>query len=420
MRNDVGGRLQVVKSEVKPLTGIRVLDLGRLFAAPWAGQMLADLGAEVIKVERLDGDEIRRYGPPFLRDKEGRELPESAYTLAANRGKKSIAIDFAKPEGAELVRKLALTSDVLIENFKVGDLARRGLDYDTLKALKPSLIYCSITGFGQTGPYAKRPGVDTAFQAMSGMMSITGEPGRDPQKMGLVITDLIAGLYGVIAVLAGLRHREVNHGPGQHVDLALLDTAVAALSHRAMEYLLTGETPKALGTGSSGNVPARTFQCKAGILSVQAGGDGPFKKLCTTLGRTDLLEDARFNTRRGRVANEAALLEILNAIFLTRTAAEWFVDLGAAGIYCGPVNTIPEAFADPQVQHRELKQTMTHPDAGAVTLIANPIRFSETPVQPVRPPPAIGEHTREVLKDLLVMNDDQVDALQAAAVIACK
>jgi crotonobetainyl-CoA:carnitine CoA-transferase CaiB-like acyl-CoA transferase len=295
-----------------------------MFAAPWAGQMLGDLGAEVIKVERHAGDEMRSYGPPFLKGRDGQELADSAYSLAANRNKRSIAVDLTQPQGVEVVRTLALRSDVVIENFKAGDLARRGLDYASLKALKPDLVYVSITGFGQDGPYAQRPAVDTMAQAMSGMMSVTGEPGGEPQKVGFVVTDLITGLYAVIAVLAGLRHREVQGGPGQHVDLALLDTAIASMSHRTMEYLMTGAPPERKGSGSPGNVPARNFLTADGEICVQAGGEAQFKKLCRALGRDDMLADPRFATRRERAAHEAALVGRLNAIFLTRRSSEWF------------------------------------------------------------------------------------------------
>ena len=402
----------------KPLTGVRVLDLGRMFAAPWAGQLLADLGADVIKVERFEGDELRAYGPPFLRDEQARELRESPYSLASNRGKRSIAVDLSRAEGCDLTRRLALACDVVIENFKVGDLARKGLDHASLKALKPELIYCSITGFGQTGPYAGRPGVDTMFQAMSGLMSVTGEPDGEPQKSGVVIVDLITGLYAVVAVLAGLRHREVNGGPGQAIDLALLDAAVATTSHRAMEYLMGGRPPVRAGTGTPGNVPARIFPCREGMLSVQAGGEAQFKKLCRALDRLDWLEDERFRDRRARVAHEAVLTSLLNDIFRTRTAAEWFAFLEPSGVFCAPYYTIDQTFADPQVKHRGLRQTAAHPAAGDVALIANPIRFSETPLGAGSAPPMIGEHTAEVLAEVLGLGEAEIAALQASGVVA--
>jgi crotonobetainyl-CoA:carnitine CoA-transferase CaiB-like acyl-CoA transferase len=308
-----------------PLAGVRVLDMGRLFAAPWAGQLLGDLGAEVIKVERSgQGDEIRMYGPPFLETPDGRPLPDSAYSLSANRNKISISADLSKPEGRQLVRDLAGRCDVLIENFKVGDLARYGLDYDSLHALHPGLIYCSITGFGQTGPKAKAPATDAIFQAMSGMMTVTGDPAGDPQRVGFVVIDLLTGVYATTAILAALRHREVQGGQGQHIDLALLDVAMAAMSHRATEYLLSGVSPMRKGSGSAGNVPARTFQCSDGLLCIQAGGDGPFRKLCRALEHPELADDPRFATRAGRVANEPQLNVILDDILSRRTVQEWY------------------------------------------------------------------------------------------------
>ena len=401
----------------KPLSGIKVLDLGRMFAAPWSGQMLADLGADVVKIESLGGDVMRSYGPPFLKDEDGELLRESAYSLSVNRGKKSVAVDLSKPEGCDLVKRLALASDVIIENFKVGDLARKGLDYASLKPLKPELIYCSLTAFGQTGPYAHLPGVDTAFQAMSGLMSVTGEPDGEPQKIGFVVTDFIAGLYGVIAILAALRHSEVAHGAGQHIDLALLDSAISAVSHRAMEYFITGQLPARLGNGSPGNIPARTFQCKEGIISVQAGADAQFKKLCKVLGREDLLEGARFSSRAARIANEAELVAILASIFQTRTATEWFGLLGENKIYCGPVYTLADTFDDPQVKHRGMRQMVPHPQAGVVAMLANPIHFSETPLESGHAPPGVGVHTAEVLKDMLGFSAAEIDAYEEAGII---
>jgi crotonobetainyl-CoA:carnitine CoA-transferase CaiB-like acyl-CoA transferase len=405
------------RDDRRPLSGIRVLDLGRMFAAPWAGQVLGDLGAEVIKVEHPRGDEMRHYGPPFLKDGDGGELLESPYSLSANRNKRSIAIDIGKPEGVALVRSLALASDVLLENFKTGDLARRGLDYATLKAMKPELIYISITGFGQDGPYAGRPAVDTMGQAMSGMMSITGEPGGPPQKIGVVLIDLITGLYGAIAALAALRHREVNGGSGQTVDLALLDSAVAAMSHRATEYLMTGIAPGPRGSGSAGNVPAGNFPCKDGLICVQAGGDPQFRKLCRALGLEALIDDPRFRGRRDRARNEAELLEILHGIFRTRTTKDWFEALEAQGVFCAPIYDLEGCFADPQVQARGLRRPTPHGTAGAVDLIASPMRFSETPVQFDRAPPLVGEHTDEILREVLGYGDAEIERLRAGGVL---
>jgi crotonobetainyl-CoA:carnitine CoA-transferase CaiB-like acyl-CoA transferase len=408
---------EVTHSATKPLAGVRVLDLGRMFAAPFAGQMLGDLGAEVIKVERIDGDEMRHYGPPFLKDQEGCDLLESTYSLACNRNKRSIGIDLRQPDGPALVHELAAVSDVLIENFKVGDLARYGLDQASMRARYPQLVYLSITGFGQDGPYASRPGVDTIFQAMSGIMSVTGEASGPPQKVGLVVVDLIAGLYAVIGVLSALRHREVRGGKGQHIDLALLDAAVATMSHRALEYLMAGITPQRRGTASVGNVPARNFDCSDGALCVQAGGDPQFRKLCRAIGRPELAEDDRFRTRPGRVANEAALLGILEPLFLTRTAAAWYETLVEEGVFCGPIHDVPEVFADPQVRHRGLRESYPHPLAGTVSLVANPLRFSETPIAGGSAPPLSGADAEEILRAVLGKSTSEIDRLKAAGAI---
>jgi crotonobetainyl-CoA:carnitine CoA-transferase CaiB-like acyl-CoA transferase len=401
----------------QPLSGIRVLDLGRMFAAPWAGQLLGDLGADVIKVERLDGDEMRHYGPPYLVTPQGEEILESAYSLSCNRNKRSIAINLAAPEGVQLARELAMRSDVLLENFKSGDLARRGLDYASLKALNPGLVYCSITGFGQDGPYAARPAVDAMAQAMSGMMSITGEAAGEPQKVGVVLADLITGLYGVISVLAALRHREVNGGGGQAADLALLDTAIAAMSHRATEYLMTGRIPERRGSGSAGNVPAGVFPCQDGDICIQAGGDPQFQKLCRAVRRPDLAADPRFANRRGRLANETALLQILHGLFRARPMADWFDALLAEGVFCAPIYNVAECFDDPHVRSRGVQRAIAHPKAGEVPAIANPIRYSATPIRFDRPPPMLGEHTDEVLAQVLGLDPAAVGGLRARGVV---
>lgn len=404
-------------SNALPLSGVRVLDLGRMFAAPWAAQILGDLGADVIKVERPTGDEMRHYGPPYLRDADGNELVESAYTVACNRNKRSIAVDLGAEEGVRIVRELALKSDILIENFKAGDLVRRGLDYASLKALKPELVYLSVTGFGQTGPYAKRPAVDAIAQAMGGIMSVTGEANGDPQRIGVVLMDMMTGLYAAISALAALRHREINRADGQYVDLALLDTAMSAMSHRTAEWFLTGNTPKRRGNGSAGNVPANIFPCKDGTICVQAGGDVQFKNLCRALDRMNFLDDERFNTRRARMANEAALMEILNDIFRTRTVAEWTDTLVAHNVYCAPIYDVAQSYADTQVQHRQIRRKIKHPRAGEIDTIASPMRFSDTPVAFNRHPPMVGEHTDEILRDILGYEVRAIDELRRTNVI---
>jgi crotonobetainyl-CoA:carnitine CoA-transferase CaiB-like acyl-CoA transferase len=394
----------------KPLEGIKVLDLGRMFAAPYAGQVLADLGAEVVKVERPRGDEMRHYGPPFLTTPDGEELLESSYSLSCNRGKRSVVLDLTRPEGREAVKRLAAGVDVVIENFKVGDLQRYGLDYEAIKAINPGVIYCSVTGFGQDGPYARQPGVDTMFQAMSGMMTVTGEPDGPPQRIGFIAVDLATGLYAAIAILAALREKEVNGGGGQQIDIALFDTAFALLSHRAMEYLMTGKNPMRRGSSSSGSVPGRNFPCSEGVLTLQAGAEDQFRKLCRVMGLPHLPDDPRFTTRRDRIANESALMALLEVEFTKRPAAEWHQLLLGEGVYAGPLNTVSEAFADPQARHRGVRQELSHPRAGTVSTIANPIRFSKSTIAGGKAPPMLGEDTEAVLRDI----GFDVDEIRAA------
>lgn len=386
-------------NSAKPLKGIRVLDLGRMFAAPWAGQTLGDLGAEVIKVEQGRGDEMRHYGPPFLEDEEGNELLESSYSISCNRNKRSVVADLKTPEGRRIVEELAMRADVVIENFKAGTLARYGLDYASLSKRNPGVIYCSVTGFGQEGPYSDRPGVDTMFQALSGMMMLTGEPDGEPQRIGMIVVDLVTGLYASIAVLAALHERGAS-GEGQHIDLALFDCAFAIMSHRAMEYLMAGIEPMRRGSSSSGNVPGKNFRCREGVITIQAGSEDQFRKLCAAFDRSDLPLDPRFTDRRARAAHEKELMAILDEIFLTRTAQEWFKTLLDAGVYCAPLNKVSEGFADPHAAQRGVVETMVHASAGSVRTIANPIRFSRTPIAGHSAPPLVGEHTAEVLREL--------------------
>ena len=387
------------------LSGLRVLDLSRVLAGPWAGQMLADLGADVVKVERPGaGDDTRAWGPPYLRDGDGRDTSEAAYFLSANRNKRSITIDFTQPEGQQQVRELVQRADVLIENFKVGGLAAYGLDYASLQALNPRLIYCSVTGFGQQGPYAKRAGYDFMIQAMGGLMSITGkadgEEGAGPVKVGVALTDILTGLYASNAILAALAERE-RSGLGQYIDLALLDVQVACLGNQALNYLTTGVPPKRLGNAHPNIVPYQDFPTADGDFILTVGNDGQFRKFCEVAGHPEWAADARFATNSARVANRAELVPLIRQVTVFRTTAEWIATLEQAGVPCGPINDLAQVFADPQVQARGTRVRMAHPLAGEVDLVANPIRLSRTPVDYRRPPPLLGEHNTEVLADWL-------------------
>lgn len=387
------------------LSNLRVLDLSRVLAGPWAGQMLADLGADVVKVERPGaGDDTRAWGPPYLRDGDGRDTSEAAYFLSANRNKRSITIDFTQPEGQQQVRELVQRADVLIENFKVGGLAAYGLDYASLQALNPRLIYCSVTGFGQQGPYAKRAGYDFMIQAMGGLMSITGkadgEDGAGPVKVGVALTDILTGLYASNAILAALAER-ARSGLGQHIDLALLDVQIACLGNQALNYLTTGVPPKRLGNAHPNIVPYQDFPTADGDFILTVGNDGQFRKFCEVAGHPEWSADARFATNSARVANRAELVPLIRQVTVFRTTAEWIATLEQAGVPCGPINDLAQVFADPQVQARGTRVRMAHPLAGEVDLVANPIRLSRTPVDYRRPPPLLGEHNTEVLADWL-------------------
>ncbi|MBI3373070.1 MAG: CoA transferase [Betaproteobacteria bacterium] len=404
------------------LSHIRVLDLSRVFAGPWAGQMLADLGAEVIKVERPgSGDDARRLGPPFLRDDHGHETGETGFFLSANRNKKSVTIDISKSAGQEVIRELVKSCDILIENYKVGDLERYGLDYASLGATNPRLIYCSITGFGQTGPYRYLPGYDSIFQGMAGLMAITGHPdeapGGGPQKVGLIVSDLMAGMYASIAVLAALEHRDVVSGEGQHIDLALLDSQVASLSHVGVGYLVSGEMPKRCGTVSPTGSPSQMFQCQDGPMMLVVGNDPQFARLAATLGVPDIARTERFATNRARIRNRGALNDILMPIFRSRPKQHWIDAIGAAGVPCGPVNELNEVFADPQVEERRMVVEIAHPQRAAMPLLANPIRYSETPIQYRLRPPALGEHTAEVLSIMLGYDGKRLEELRGQCAI---
>ena len=386
------------------LSHIRVLDLSRILAGPWAGQILADLGADVIKVERPgSGDDTRGWGPPWIKDDQGQDTSVAAYYLCANRNKRSITVDITQPEGQDIVRRLAAKSDVVLENFKLGGLKQYGLDYDSLKAVNPRLVYCSITGFGQDGPYAPRAGYDFLIQGLGGLMSITGrpdgEPGAGPMKVGVALTDILTGLYATNAVLAALAWREQS-GEGQYIDMALLDVQVACLANQAMNYLATGSNPRRMGNAHPSIVPYQDFPTADGHMILAIGNDGQFARFCEVAGRPELAADVRFATNRARVENRAELIPLLSEITATRTTAEWIGQLEARAVPCGPINGLAEVFADPQVQARGLAVKMPHPEAGEVPLVASPIRLSKTPVEYRRAPPLVGEHTDEILADL--------------------
>jgi crotonobetainyl-CoA:carnitine CoA-transferase CaiB-like acyl-CoA transferase len=403
------------------LSEITVLDLSRILAGPWATQVLGDLGADIIKVERPgSGDDTRGWGPPFLRDATTQASADAAYFLCANRNKKSVTIDFTTPEGQRMVQDLARRADVLIENFKLGGLATYGLDYESLKKINPRLIYCSITGFGQSGPYAARPGYDFLVQAMGGLMSVTGrrdgEPGAGPQKAGVALTDILTGLYASIGILAALKHRD-RTGEGQHIDLALLDVQVACLANQAMNYLVSGIAPGRLGNAHPNIVPYQDFPTSDGYMIIAVGNDAQFARLCGELGLSELAQDPRFARNQDRVAHRQALILQLCAATRERPTAHWVDRLEAAGVPCGPINGIDAVFDDPQVRAREMQISMPHAAAGRVPLVASPLRLSASPASYRLTPPALGAHTREVLADLLKMSDAQIDDLAARGIV---
>jgi crotonobetainyl-CoA:carnitine CoA-transferase CaiB-like acyl-CoA transferase len=404
-----------------PLSHIRVLDLSRVLAGPWAGQNLADLGAEVIKVERPKfGDDSRTYGPPWIKDKEGRETKDSAYFTSANRGKKSITLNISKPEGQKLVRDLARTSDVLIENYKFGDLARYGLSYDDLKQVNPRLIYCSVTGFGQTGPYREHPGYDFMIQGMGGMMSITGEPdgkpGGGPQRAGVPVADIITGMYASIAICAAIAHR-AETGVGQHLDLALLDSQIALLAYQNTNYFATGNPPKRIGNLHPNIVPYQPFKTADGDVILACGNDNLYRKFCEAAGCTELAEDPRFAGNGKRVENRAELTRLLQGVFAKRPTREWVEILESAGIPNGPINDVAQVFEEPQVKARGIRVEMDHPVAGKLPTVASPMRFSATPVEYKLAPPVLGQHTEEILRGLLQLDDAAIAKLRAEGTI---
>lgn len=401
---------------------IRVLDLSRILSGPWASQLLGDLGADVVKVERPGvGDDVRAQGAP-LPDAAGRPTSERSTYLSVNRAKRSVCIDIACPEGQDLVRRLAACSDVLLENFKAGDLARHGLDAATLCALNPRLVYCSITGFGQTGPYAPLPGYDLLFQAMGGVMSLTGvadgQPGAGPQRAGYPVSDLTAGFYATIGILAALHHRDTISGQGQHIDLSLLDAQVAAVSPMAMGYLVSGQLPVRSGISSQLTAPYGDFEGADGQLLITVANDKQFAALCQVIGQPGLPADARFGTTSQRAAHRTALAALLNGVLRTRPVAHWMPLLRAAGVPAGPIHDLRQVFDDPQIRHRQLVKTLPHPLAGTLPVVGNPLNFSANPVTYDRPPPLLGEHTRTVLQGMLGLDDATLDSLAQRGVIA--
>jgi len=404
-----------------PLSHVRVLDLSRVLAGPWAGQNLADLGAEVIKVERPKvGDDSRAFGPPWVKDRDGRETKDSAYFTSANRGKKSITVNVAKPEGQELIRMLARKCDVLIENYKHGDLARYGLGYEDLKGENPRLIYCSVTGFGQTGPYRERPGYDFMIQGMGGMMSVTGEPdgapGGGPQRAGVPIADIITGMYASIAICAALAHR-AETGAGQHLDLALLDSQIALLAYQNTNYFSTGKPPKRIGNLHPNIVPYQPFKTSDGEVIVACGNDNLFRKFCEAAGCTSLAQDPRFATNGKRVENRAEITRLIQEIFGRKTTAEWLALLESAGVPNGPINNLAQVFEEPQVKARGVKIELDHAAAGKLPLVGSPMRFSGTPIEYRLAPPLLGEHTDAVLRDLLGKSGVEITKLRADGIL---
>ena len=403
------------------LSHIRVLDLSRVLAGPWCGQILGDLGAEVIKVERPgSGDDTRHWGPPYIKDAEGNDSREAAYFQSANRNKQSLTLDFTQPEGQRLVRELVAQCDVLLENFKVGGLAAYGLDYESLKAINPRLIYCSITGFGQTGPYAKRAGYDFMIQGLGGLMSLTGRPedeeGAGPMKVGVALTDILTGLYATVGVLAALNQREQS-GIGQHIDVALLDVQVACLANQAMNYLTTGVSPKRLGNAHPNIVPYQDFPSADGNFILAVGNDGQFRKFCEVAGIANLADDSRFVTNKARVAHRAELIPLLRQATVFKTTAQWIEQLEKAGVPCGPINDLQQVFADPQVQARGLRLDLPNALGSSTPQVASPLRLSATPVAYRSAPPLLGQHTEALLQRLLGMSETQIAELREAGVI---
>jgi len=403
------------------LEGIRVLDLTRILAGPWATQNLADLGAEVIKIEKPgEGDDTRHMGPPFIRNQQTGEPADAAYFLAANRGKQSVAIDISTPEGRHLIRQLVAKCDILIENYKVGGLKKYGLDYDSLRTEFPHLIYCSVTGFGQTGPYRQRAGYDYLIQGMGGLMSVTGErdqePGGGPQRAGVALADIMTGMYATVAMLAALRHRDQGGG-GQHIDIGMLDVQVAVLANVGMNYLTTGVVPQRMGNGHPSVVPYQSFKTLDGHVIFAVGNDAQFKRMCVAMGQAELAQQQNFSTNAARVVHRNEILEILQRIILSQTTAQWVELMESVDVPCGPINALDSVFDNPQIIAREVQQRLSHPVSGSVPTVANPIKFSETPIVYERAPPVLSQHTEAVLKRVLQLSDESLNELKTKKII---
>lgn len=405
----------------KALGGIRVLDLSRILAGPWATQNLADLGAEVIKVERPSvGDDTRSWGPPFIKDPQGNETNDSSYYLSANRGKKSVTIDLSTKDGQALVRTIADTADILVENYKVGDLARYGLSYEELSRRNPRLIYCSVTGFGQDGPYAKLPGYDYLFQGLGGLMSITGlpdgQPGGGPMRTGIAICDALTGVYATSAILAALNQRHAT-GRGQFIDIALMDCAVALTSYVSMNYFVGGRLPARLGNGHPNIVPYEVFQCRDKRMIVAVANENQYRKFCVAIGRPDLADSEEFANSNNRLLNRDRLIPVISDELRKRNADEWAVLFQERGIPCGPINTIAEVFEDPHVVYRQLKVDIPHPTARTIPSLKSPLRLSDSPVDYDVPPPMLGQHTQQVLEELCRCTPEQISNLREKGVV---
>ncbi len=401
-----------------PLEGLRILDLSRILAGPTCTQLLGDLGADVIKIERPGaGDDTRKWGPPYVEGKDGEPTRESAYYLSSNRNKRSVTVNMSTAEGQALIKRLVSKCDILVENYKVGGLKKYGLSYDDLKEEFPALVYCSITGFGQTGPYSNRAGYDFLAQGVGGIMSITGQPdgtpGAEPMKVGVGIADVVCGMYATTSILAALRHRD-RTGEGQHIDCALLDTQIAWLVNEGANYLLSGKRPVRLGNEHPNIVPYKVFASADSFVILAVGNDGQFQKWCEFAGADELAADPRFQTNSDRVAHRDILYPAMHPYMTSKTSAEWIDGLAGRGVPCSPVNNIDEVFEDPQVQHRNMRVEVEHPLAasGKVALIANPVKFSKTPVRYRHPPPYLGQHTDEVLREVLGCDDGELDRLK--------
>lgn len=403
------------------LSHLKVLDMARILAGPWCTQNLADMGADVIKVERPGrGDDTRSWGPPWIKDVHGQDTSDSGYYASCNRNKRSITVDISSSEGQEMIRELAAQCDVFIENYKRGDLKRYGLDYESIKKVNPRIVYCSITGYGQEGPYADKPGYDFVFQGLGGIMSLTGErddlPGGGPQKVGIALSDIMTGMYATIAILSALEYRNVS-GAGQYIDMALLDCTVAMGSNQATAFLLNGQIPKRFGNAHAAVVPYQAFEVADGHIIVTVGNDGQWQRYCKVMGRPDLAGDERFSTTSNRIINRDALVPEIARTMLERSRSDWLETLEAAGVPCGPINNYKDVFEDPQVRYRELRVDVPRSDEGVVPVLASPLRLMGTPANYRLAPPALGEHTEQILTSYLGKSKDQIEKLRTRGVI---